>query len=126
VLNVALGGTLIQDTNTQVDKPLKHRQDAPASYGTHTVKIKEGSRLNIIFCKSSVVTNSFHHQAVKALGEGLEAPGWAADGVIEAYEAETEQFVVGVQWHPEHMSEGEMGKLFSYFVAHCPCESRPR
>ena len=116
VLNVAAGGTLIQDTTSQVEGALKHRQNAPTYYPSHTVTVKEGTRLHGIFGKGELGVNTFHHQAVKDLGEGLVATAWAPDGVIEAMESPGEAFVLGVQWHPERMIDGEMLKIFQAFV----------
>jgi putative glutamine amidotransferase len=117
VLNVAAGGTLIQDTTSQVPEALKHRQNAPTYYPSHTVRVQEGSRLHGIFGKGELGVNTFHHQAVKDLGEGLVATAWAPDGVIEAMELAGDTFVLGVQWHPERMIDGEMLKIFKAFIA---------
>lgn len=115
VLNVALGGTLIQDTDSQVKDPVKHRQEAPASYGTHTVWLRENSKIRKIFCKEKIITNSFHHQAVKEPGEDVVPTGWASDDVVEAFEVEGKSYVLAVQWHPEHM-DNEMNKLFKAMI----------
>ena len=117
VLNVAAGGTLIQDTTSQVPEAIKHRQSAPIYYPSHTVRVKEGSRLHGIFGKGELGVNTSHHQAVKDLGEGLVATAWAPDGVIEAMELPGDVFVLGVQWHPERMIDGEMLKIFQAFIA---------
>ena len=65
------------------------------------------------------MTNSFHHQAVKNVGRGLTVSARAKDGIIEAIEHETADFVVGVQWHPELMidSDPAMLELFKAFVS---------
>jgi putative glutamine amidotransferase len=116
VLNVAAGGTLIQDIASQVPEALKHRQKAPTYYPSHTVRVQEGSRLHGIFGKSELGVNTFHHQAVRDMGEGLVATAWAPDGVLEAMEIPGDAFVLGVQWHPERMIDGEMLKIFQGFV----------
>ena len=116
VLNVALGGTLYQDVPSQVEGSIKHYAKTPLYYPSHSVEVKEGSRLHGMFGKEELGVNSFHHQAVKDLGEGLVARAWAPDGVIEAMELPGDAFVLGVQWHPERMIDGEMLKIFQGFV----------
>jgi putative glutamine amidotransferase len=93
-LNVARGGTLHQHL------PL-HRQTEPASATTHTVEVEAGSRLAGLVGSGALRVNSFHHQAVDRLGDGLEAVARADDGTVEAIEAAGPRFVVGVQWHVE-------------------------
>ncbi len=121
-LNVAAGGTLYQDILSQIPNAIKHRWhtseglEVPPDYPTHRVKVKVGSRLHRIFGKEVLAVNSFHHQAVKDVAEGFEATAWADDGVIEAIEYTGECFILGVQWHPELMINGEMIKLFQEFI----------
>jgi len=116
ILNVATGGTLVQDTNTQVKNPVKHRQEAPASYGTHHVHLEPGTLIHRILGKDTVTSNSLHHQSVKTPGEGMKITGKATDGVIESMEKPGEHFVLAVQWHPEHMDNPDMNKLFKALV----------
>lgn len=116
VLNVAAGGTLYQDIPSQIKGSIKHRGKAPVYYPSHKVRVQEGSKLHGMFEKAELGVNSFHHQAVKDLGEGLVATAWAPDGVIEAMELPGETFVLGVQWHPERMIDGEMLKIFQAFI----------
>jgi putative glutamine amidotransferase len=110
VLNVALGGSLYQhlpDLGGQVD----HRQDGISSNPTHRVTLARDSRLTKVIGRRYVEVNSFHHQALHALGRGLSVAGRAADGVVEAVEAPGRRFTFGVQWHaeclvdrPEHLA----------------------
>jgi len=122
VLNVAAGGTLYQDIESQVKGSIKHKWhtpsglDAPPSYPTHIVKIKAGSMLHKIFGKQELRVNSFHHQAVKDVGKKFIATAWAEDEVIEAIEYTGSSFILGVQWHPEWMMNSEMMKIFEEFV----------
>lgn len=122
VLNVAAGGTLYQDIQTQIPNAIKHKWftseglDVPPDYPTHIVKIKSGSRLHRIFGREILRVNSFHHQSVKDVGRRFVATAWAEDGVIEAIEYIGESFILGVQWHPEWMINSEMIKLFEEFV----------
>ena len=74
-----------------------------------------------MFGKDSIYVNSFHHQAVKQLGEGLRTVAVAPDGVIEAFEGTGDRFVLGVQFHPENMFGlyPEFSNLFREFIEEC-------
>lgn len=102
VLNVALGGTLLQHIETQegTGGDWTNHGDPGNGIGTHEVRLAPGSRLAAILGATVDRCTSEHHQAVARLGEGLEAVGWAPDGMVEAVEHE-QGWVVGVQWHPE-------------------------
>jgi putative glutamine amidotransferase len=91
-LNVACGGTLHQHIPG-------HRQTDPATQTTHDVQLTARSRIHRMFRTRTLPVNSFHHQAVDKVGEGLRVVGRAEDGTIEAIEGAG--FVVGVQWHAE-------------------------
>ena len=93
-LNVACGGTLHQHVPG-------HRQTEPAVIATHQVEITAHSRLHRMVRTRTLGVNSFHHQAVDQLGEGLRVVARASDGTIEGIEGDG--FVVGVQWHAETM-----------------------
>ena len=93
-LNVACGGTLHQHVPG-------HRQTEAATEATHEVQIETRSRLHRMVRTRALAVNSFHHQAVDELGEGLRIVARAPDGTIEAIEGDG--FVVGVQWHAEAM-----------------------
>ena len=71
------------------------------------------------FGDDKVVANSFHHQACKDPAPGFKATGWASDGVIEVLEIESPVWKLCVQWHPEHMDNPVMNKLFKAFVDAC-------
>ena len=104
VLNVALGGTLQQDIPSGVAGALTHAQTAPRPQPTHRVKIEDGTRLARILGASELEVNSFHHQAVARLGDGLHAVAWSPDGVVEGAEMDAScGFVIAVQWHPEDL-----------------------
>ncbi|MBM7855360.1 putative glutamine amidotransferase [Desulfohalotomaculum tongense] len=104
VLNVAAGGTVCQDITSEIKKPLKHSQQAPRWYPTHTVTVTAGSLLEKILGQKSIKVNSFHHQMVGKLGQNIKISALAPDGVIEAIEHESSnKFVLGVQYHPEVM-----------------------
>jgi putative glutamine amidotransferase len=100
VLNVALGGSLIQHIPDTVTDAIPHRQP-PRDPIPHSVELAEGSRLASIMGVEQVTTASWHHQAVERLAPGLAVAGRAPDGVIEAVELPDKPTVMAVQWHPE-------------------------
>ena len=122
VINVALGGTLYQDLETEYPNAIKH--DYFPNYGfardhlAHEVAVHAGSRMRHALAGSAVPVNSMHHQGIKALAGSLVASAVAPDGLIEGAESPNDAFVVGVQWHPEvfELSEPSSGKLFTDFV----------
>jgi putative glutamine amidotransferase len=105
VLNVALGGTLVQDIPSERPGALLHSQRAPRHEPTHAVKVMgEGTRLGQVLGAFEVEVNSMHHQAIDRLGDGLREVAWAPDGIIEGIEMPgDDRFVLGVQWHPEEL-----------------------
>jgi putative glutamine amidotransferase len=108
VLVAATGGSLYQDIEFQVDKPLQHRQKAPSWAGTHRIDVLEGTRLCSILGCNQIRVNSFHHQAVSETGPCFIVSATSSDGVVEAIESrESDVFVLGVQWHPELMWQRE-------------------
>lgn len=117
LLNVALGGSLVQDLSLREENTLKHDQfPTPFAQPTHPVMIKEDSLLSTLL-PASYQVNSFHHQTIHRLGSGLTVTATAPDGVIEGIEDQTRR-LLGVQWHPELSCETiatEQG-LFDYFV----------
>jgi putative glutamine amidotransferase len=106
VLNVALGGTLIQDIADQHSPQIQHRQhDAAIDKDEigHSVTLAADSHLAAFYGAEEVGVNSFHHQAIREAARELVPIGFAEDGVIEAVTLPTHSFVLGVQWHPEIM-----------------------
>jgi putative glutamine amidotransferase len=104
VINIALGGTLIQDIASEVPGALPHDgPDTPPDAVLHDVDVAEGSLLRALTGLASVEANSSHHQAAQQLGIGLEATARSADGIVEALEAAGHPFAVAVQWHPERL-----------------------
>lgn len=126
VLNVALGGTLYQDLPSQWSgNVLKHRQDTPKWQPTHEVEVRDGSYISEVMGREVVKVNSYHHQGIKELADGLVATGWSPDGVVEAVEAAdlSEQWLLGVQWHAEAM-RGAGPQQESLFEAHVSAAER--
>ena len=125
VLNVARGGTLIQDIVDEVGTTVNHRVVMPQHSIAHDVWIESGSLLERLMGErfeagETCPVNSRHHQAPKALGERLISSATAPDGVIEAIEDPTRRFCLGVQWHPENFYRtGEFRNLFEGFVQAC-------
>ena len=101
LINVAFGGTLIQDLSRELPAAKSHEQKHDRSQPQHPVEVKEGTLAADAFGKGPLMVNSTHHQAVNAVGNGLVVSAVAADGVIEAIESRANGFVMGVQWHPE-------------------------
>ena len=102
-LNVAFGGSLYQDIASQHARPLPHRQSAPATQLSHTVKIASKSLLRRIVKTGTMRVNSSHHQSVKHVAPSLQASALAPDGIIEAIESPSQRFLLGIQWHPEFL-----------------------
>ncbi len=120
VLYVAMGGRLIQDIPSQVKDAIKHKQEAPKSHPGHKVTVEIDSKLAGMIGSGEVGVNSFHHQAVKEpVIDRFTVSARSADGVIEAIEFPEDQFVLGVQWHPEAMfsTSPTMIEVFAAFVA---------
>ena len=101
LLNVALGGTLYQDLPSQRPGAIVHEQEAPVGHRWHTATVREGSGLRGIFGSGELFINSFHHQGIDRLGQGLVATVWAEDGLVEGVEGTDYGWMYGVQWHPE-------------------------
>ncbi|BBA95806.1 putative peptidase [Actinacidiphila reveromycinica] len=114
VLNVALGGTLVQHLPDRIGD-LTH-QPARATFGRRTVRTRPGSVLHGVLGGSAEVS-CYHHQAVDTLGTGLVPSAWSADGTVEAVEPAVSGggFTVGVQWHPE--ADPDEPRLFAAFTA---------
>lgn len=103
LLNVAYGGTLVQDIGRELPSARLHEQTHDRAQPQHPIEIRENSALADWVGKGQLMVNSTHHQAVKAVGKGLQVIATAPDGVIEAIEDRDGPFVLGVQWHPELM-----------------------
>lgn len=117
LLNVVLGGTLIQHIPDEITQPLAHEQPNPRDEAGHEVTLVEGSLLQRICQSHTLAVNSAHHQAVKSVGPGVVINATASDGVIEGIEAPDHRFCLGVQWHPEFsISKGD-GAILNAFIS---------
>lgn len=105
ILNVAFGGTLYQDVSLAPDSYVQHSQKSRRHSPGHEVSLSEGSFLAEIFGERMIVTNSFHHLAIKDLAAGFSISARARDGIAEGIERHAGTPVVAVQWHPEMMFE---------------------
>lgn len=122
VLNVARGGTLIQDIETEIDNPLAHHQGEPRDRRSHSIAISAESFLGRLAETETATVNSHHHQSVLNLGRNLKVTARARDGVVEAFEDERPHvFALGVEWHPElDWRENEFSqRIFRSFIAAC-------
>jgi putative glutamine amidotransferase len=125
ILNVAAGGTLVQDIPSQVDGALTHAIAMPKDAIAHEVRVSPGSRLAALMQDALAGTftlqvNSRHHQSVRRVAGGFTVTASAPDLVVEALERDGARFCVGVQWHPENFwRTGEFRHLFEGLVAAC-------
>lgn len=116
VMNVAAGGTLIQDIGSAVGTDIDHASE-PSDRHRHDVHIESATKLGRILGARELNVNSSHHQAVGRVASGLNVSAQAPDGVVEALEDPAHPFYVGVQWHPEDMpDEPSATAIFGAFV----------
>lgn len=118
LLNVAFGGTLIQDILTEVSTAKPHEQKHDRTQPHHPIEVKEATLLaDCLGGKGQLMVNSTHHQAVKDVGPGLIASAISPDGIVEAIESTSkDQFALGVQWHPELMVDSVPPNLGIYKI----------
>jgi putative glutamine amidotransferase len=122
ILNVALGGSLIQDIPSQRPSGVNHSLTEPKWALAHDVAVATDSRLHAalrdrISDAGTLPVNSRHHQSIKDVAPGLRVTATAPDGIIEAVERPDATFCLGVQWHPENfLSHDEFAPLFRAFV----------
>ena len=122
VLNVAEGGTLVQDIPSALETDLNHAVNQPKTDHTHAIAVAPGTKLAAALGDAApnetCSVNSRHHQAVGAVAPDFVVSATSPDGIVEAIERPASTFVVGVQWHPENFwRTGEFAGLFRDFVA---------
>jgi putative glutamine amidotransferase len=116
MMNVAAGGTLIQDIDSAIETEIQHAS-IPEDRARHDVRIDADSRLATMVPALALNVNSSHHQAVGRVGQGLRVTAHAPDDVVEAIEDPLHPFFIGVQWHPEDMpGEPSASTLFAAFI----------
>jgi putative glutamine amidotransferase len=122
VLNVAMGGTLVQDIPSEITGALEHQVPQPRFHIAHEVWVSKGSRLATLLADhmedgETCHVNSRHHQSVKDVAKGFDITATSPDGVIEAMEKPDAAYCVAVQWHPENFwRTGEFRELFEGLV----------
>lgn len=105
LLNVAFGGSLIQDIPSQRSSAIDHDPATARDQAAHPISITDGSRLGQILEATEFRANSFHHQAIDRVGEGLVVSARSPDGLIEGVESSDPlEWIIGVQWHPEELA----------------------
>lgn len=117
LVNVALGGTLIEHLPDEIGETVRHRKP-PRDAVPHPVRLRADSRLAAILAATEICPMSWHHQGIRSLGAGLTAVAHAPDGTIEALELEGQPALVAVQWHPELTAheDATQQRLFDYLV----------
>ena len=116
LINIACGGTLIQDINQNNKDSLQHEQKNPRNETSHNVKLINKTKIKQIVKKTCLKVNSAHHQSVHKLGKNLIASGYASDGIIESIEHTKHKWCIGVQWHPEFLITQEDKMLLKNFL----------
>jgi putative glutamine amidotransferase len=124
LINLAAGGSLYQDIAEQKRDAIKHDyfpfggQTFSRDYLAHDVTVSSGTRLAKVFGAGPLRVNSMHHQGIRELGAGLTPSAVAGDGLIEALEGRRDAYLVGVQWHPEALTDTQSAArdLFDDFV----------
>ena len=116
LLNVVLGGSLYQDISEEFVTEIDHEQKLPRDLGSHTVEIKEKTKLRNIVSKNQMFVNSAHHQSIKIVGRDLMVNAVCNDGIIEGIEHKNLDFCIGVQWHPEFLIDKGDTDIFFEFI----------
>lgn len=119
LLNVVLGGTLIQHIPDTIKNALEHEQKNPRTEPGHTIKIERGTLLHKIVGSDTMDVNTAHHQAIAQPAPGVVVNAKTSDGVIEGIELLDHPFCLGVQWHPEYDVSPADKKIFEAFVDAC-------
>lgn len=122
LINVANGGSLYQDINTQINITVKHLQNTNPEFPHHFITTEKDSHINRAL-GDKISVNTLHHQAIKSLASNLKVTAYSSDHIIECIESnDPGQFILGVQWHPEILLQSDdlaAKQLFTYFVNHC-------
>ena len=119
LINVALGGKLYQDIPSECPSEILHRQTQDKTEPSHSVNVIEGTPLHALVGKTRMAANSFHHQSISTLGEGLRVMALADDGIIEAVYSVGESYLRAYQWHPEriYQIDSDNTAIFKDFIS---------
>lgn len=117
--NCALGGKLYQDLPSQNPTDIQHRCTTVTYGKTHSARFVDGNYLHGVLGGNEFIINSYHHQAIKELGEGLAVMAEAPDGIIEAIYHTGERILWGFQWHPERVSDRISKRVIDAFISAC-------
>jgi putative glutamine amidotransferase len=106
ILNVALGGSLVQDISSQCKTDIAHDEEGPRDSRSHEITVEPDSLIAKAIGTERATVNSFHHQSVKRVAEGMRVTARSPDGIIEGLEStDDDWWVMAVQWHPEEMTD---------------------
>ena len=121
LVNVCFGGTLYQDIPTELDTNVIHKQKEPDDAPSHEVNVLENTPLYDLLKSTRITANSFHHQAIKDLGNGLEITALADDGIVEGVYLRGERYLMAYQWHPERLFDTDVHNrlVFEDFIKAC-------
>ena len=119
VVNVAFGGSLYEDLDTEPASGIQHNvPGAESPIPVHNVRLESDTLIGQLINRLTLEVNSHHHQGVRVIGDGLRASGHAPDGLVEALELPGHPFGLAVQWHPERLTHEESSRrLFGAFVS---------
>ena len=116
LINVVLGGTLIQHIPDEIHNALEHEQKFSKSRPSHVISVKRDTLLYKILGRSKMCVNTAHHQSVATTADPVVVNSTAPDGVIEGIEHPKKRFCLGVQWHPEYgVNDGDLA-IFNALV----------
>lgn len=121
IINAFMGGTLYQDLESERASDIEHHMEPPYDRTQHMVSIITDSPLYNLIGDSEIGVNSYHHQAIKKLGRGLEVMAVSEDGLIEAVYSADKKFLWAIQWHPEfsYKTDDNSMKIINTFVKAC-------
>jgi putative glutamine amidotransferase len=121
LVNVGLGGTLYQDIPTEMPSDIPHRQTEGYFSPSHSIRITDNTPLRTLMGNDAILGNSFHHQAIKTLGKGLEVMATSDDVIIEAVRLRGYKYLRAYKWHPERLFETDAHnkRIFEDFIVAC-------
>lgn len=111
IINIAFGGTLYQDINSQYKTTINHNQSIHQKY-SHDIHVVKNTTL-AHYLPSITTVNSYHHQNIKDLAPGFQVMAYSEDGLIEAIEKDN---IISVQWHPEKVNDDNQDKILDMFL----------